>query len=267
MRIVRSTMRKLLRRPATYVTLLLLAVFEALIFIAIGASARAGEPETQAAARELFTFPQAYRLVLAFVFTNGLLAAAFGAAIAGSEWTWGTLKTAVARGESRTLYVVGTFVGVAVFLALGSLGAFLVGVPSMLLGAILAGSSLDGATDLSWIGDLPALFGRGILAFAMEGALGFAIATIARSQIAGIGVVIGLNVAESLAGLFARDVFQWFPFSAGNAVVAGGGVSLSVGGQAIGGLDGTTAIVVVGAWLVAALVLAALWTERAEIGG
>ena len=38
---------------------------------------------------------------------------AYAAAIAGSEWTWGTLKTAVARGESRSRYMLTTYLGIA----------------------------------------------------------------------------------------------------------------------------------------------------------
>ena len=51
------------------------------------------------------TFPGAYELVLALILgIGGLLAVTYGAAIAGSEWGWGTLKAAVARGESRSRY-------------------------------------------------------------------------------------------------------------------------------------------------------------------
>ena len=37
----------------------------------------------------------------------------YGAAIAGSEWTWGTLKAAVARGESRSRYQLLSFASIA----------------------------------------------------------------------------------------------------------------------------------------------------------
>jgi ABC-type transport system involved in multi-copper enzyme maturation permease subunit len=184
-RILGATIRKLLRRPATWVTLILLNVFTLLIVLAIGASARSGEAEAEAAARTFFTFPAAYRFMIAFVFMNGLLAAAFGAAIAGSEWSWGTLKAAVARGESRSIYVLATFAGVAVVLILGALVSVVIGIPAALLGAVLGGLPTTGAGDTAWLGDLPAILGRGTLAFTMDCALGFAIATITRSQIAG----------------------------------------------------------------------------------
>ena len=55
------------------------------------------------------------------------------------------------------------------------------------------------------------------LALSMDAALGFAIATIARSQLAGIAVGIGVYFAEGIAGLFLPDVIKWFPFSAASA--------------------------------------------------
>ncbi len=60
-------------------------------------------------------------LILSFMFgLGGLFAVIYGAAIAGSERTWGTLKTSVVRGESRSRYLFTTFAAIAVVLAAGS---------------------------------------------------------------------------------------------------------------------------------------------------
>jgi ABC-2 type transport system permease protein len=269
MRILVGTLRKLIRRPATVVTFLLLNVFTLLIFVLGGVSARQSQdPEAQIALRALFTFPGAYRVVLAFVLMNGLIVAAYAAAVAGSEWSWGTLKAAVARGESRTRYVVGTFAGVAIAMMLMALGAFILGIPIAILGAVLGGFSLDGVGDTSWRADLPDLLWRGMLAFSMEGALGFAIATVTRSQIAGIGVVIGLNIAEGIGSALIHDVFKYFPFTAANALISGGaGGPTFGGGAAPRRMDTPEALALTTFWLVAALVFASVWTERAEITG
>ncbi len=57
----------------------------------------------------MVTFPGAYAVMVSLILgIGGLLAVTYGAAIAGSEWAWGTLKAAVARGESRTRYTVAT---------------------------------------------------------------------------------------------------------------------------------------------------------------
>jgi hypothetical protein len=111
---------------------------------------------------------------------------------------------------------------------------------------------------------------RGWLAIAEAGALGFAIATLARSQLAGIGVGIAVYFGEQFASLFLRDIVKYLPFRAGSAVVAtsgGDGGFGGGGGGAPAGLEPNTALIVVAIWLVAALVVTATFTERAEISG
>jgi hypothetical protein len=123
--------------------------------------------------------------------------------------------------------------------------------------------------DIDALLRLPELFARAGLAMAMNAALGYAIATVARSQLAGIGAGIGLYFTEGIAGFFAPHVLKWFPFTASGAVVGNsGGGSVVVNGTEIGAtLDPTTAILVTCLWLAASLAVAVLRTERAEIGG
>jgi hypothetical protein len=193
---------------------------------------------------------------------------AYAAAIAGSEWTWGTLKTAVARGESRSRYMLTTYLGIALVAGIGMLVAFAVGVGMAVLGAKLAGISTDGITDTSIFGNLPEQFLRGWYGLIEVGAVGFTIATLARSQLAGVGAGIGVYFAGSFAGLFLPDVVKYLPFAAADSLIsvdssAGG----AAGGQSLARLDPNTALLVVGLWLVASLAVTALFTERAEISG
>lgn len=105
MRLFVSGLRKLVRRPATWVTFGLLAGLLTLIMLAVasmpggdgGGNGQGGDPLL------LLTFPGAYAIILSFILgLGGLFSVIYGAAIAGSEWSWGTLKTVVARGESRS---------------------------------------------------------------------------------------------------------------------------------------------------------------------
>ncbi len=135
-RLLRADLRKLRRRPATWVTFLLLVALHALVtfFVIVGSKASA-DPMAALAARQFLTFPTAYELILSMVIgIGGLLAVTYGAAIAGSEWSWGTLKAAVARGEGRATYTLVGFTAVAVFTWVGLVGAFLVGVAVTALG-------------------------------------------------------------------------------------------------------------------------------------
>ena len=277
-RLFRANLRKLIRRPATWVTFLLLLALLVLIFVAVTAAAKqTTRPAEALASKAVITFPAAYKGVLSIILgIGGMLSVTYGAAIAGSEWTWGTLKAAIARGEGRVRYVVFGYAGVAAFAIAGLLLAFVLGVLAAMAGSTFLGISLSGMNDATALGQMPELLARGALALSMNAALGFAIATIARSQLAGIGVGIGAYFAEGIAGVFLPDVIQWFPFAASSAVVArtstaaaggGGGGGFGGGGAAGTTLDPNTAVIVVIVWLVAALVVASAWTERAEISG
>ena len=271
MKLLLASLRKLVRRPATYITFGLLVGLLSLILIAVGATA--GRQSASGNGRQallLVTFPGAYTLILSFILgLGGLFAVIYGAAIAGSEWTWGTLKSAVARGESRSRYQLVSFASIAIMVGLGLVLALAAGVAVALVGANLAGVSTAGVGDSATIGSIPDLLLRGWLAIVEEGALGFVIATLARSQLAGIGTGIAFYFGEQFAAIFLPDIVKYLPFNAASAVVAttGGGGGFGGGGAQLARLEPNVALVVVAAWLIGALLVSALFTERAEISG
>jgi ABC-type transport system involved in multi-copper enzyme maturation permease subunit len=275
MRLFRSGLRKLARRPATYVTFGLLAGLLVLIILAVSATGgqddNGGGPANPLA---IVTFPAAYELILGFILgLGGLFAVVYGAAIAGSEWSWGTLKTVVARGESRSRYMLATFAAIAVVLAIALIVSFGIGVAAAVLGAMIAGVPLDGLGNAEALGRLPEHFVRGWFAIVMEGALGFAIATLARSQLAGIGAGIAFYFGEGFASIFLPDVVKYLPFNLANTAVGSVG-GFGGGGGGGGGptasstpLSADLALVLVAVWLIGSLVVTAGFTERAEITG
>ena len=161
-----------------------------------------------------------------------------------------------------------TYAGIAVLAGIGMLIAFAVGVIVTFLAAKLAGVSTDGITDTSIFGNLPEQFLRGWYGLVELGAVGFTIATLARSQLAGVGAGIGIYFAGTFAGLFLPDVVKYMPFAAADSlIVTDSAASGAASGQSLARLDPNTALVVVGLWLVASLAVTALFTERAEISG
>jgi ABC-type transport system involved in multi-copper enzyme maturation permease subunit len=267
MRLFEAGLRKLIRRPATYITFGLLVGLLALIMLAVGATARQQPADSGREALLLVTFPGAYTLIVSFILgLGGLFAMTYGAAIAGSEWTWGTLKAAVARGESRSRYQLLSFAAIALLIGIGLVVAVIIGVIAALLAAGLAGVPTSGVTDATALGKLPELLARGWFGVIEAGALGFAIATLARSQLAGVGVGIGVYFGESFATIFLPNVVKYGPFNAASAVVATGSGGGFGGGNAPS-LAPDTALIVVAAWLIGALLVTALFTERAEISG
>ena len=266
MRLFIAGLRKLIRRPASFVTLGLLIGLLGLIIIAVSATAGSRTGRAEQEALLLVTFPGAYSLILSFILgLGGLFAVIYGAAVAGSEWNWGTLKAAVARGESRSRYQLLWFAAIAVMIGVGLVLALGAGIVLAVIGANIAGVSTVGLSDSETLKSMPELMARSWLAIAEEGALGFAIATLARSQLAGIGAGIGVYFGEQFASIFLPDVVKYLPFNAANAVVATS--SQGPGGGSVSRLEPNVALLVVVAWLVGALLVTTIFTERAEISG
>jgi ABC-2 type transport system permease protein len=277
MRVFLAGLRKLVKRPASFVSVGLLVGLLGLILIA-SATVPEGDGSGPGngggganAARLLLTFPGAYDLILSFLLGfGGLIAVIYGAAIAGSEWSWGTLKNAVARGESRTRYMLSTFGAIALMIAVGLALSFVLGVGLALLAANIAGISTAGVSDADTLARLPAMAARGWFSVIEQAGLGFAIATLARSQLAGIGAGIAFYFGEGFASIFLPDIIQYMPFAVARAAVDTEGSGDGFGGGG-GGLTevlpADTALLLVAAWLVGSLIVTVLFTERAEITG
>ena len=271
MRIFIAGLRKLVGRPASFVSVGLLVGLLGLILLgAATVQENGGQGATRA--RALITFPGAYDLILSFMFgLGGLVAVIYGAAVAGSEWTWGTLKNAVARGESRTRYLLGMFGAIVVMIAVGLAVTFVLGVALALLAATIASVVTTGVTDADTLNRLPAMAARGWFAVVEQAGLGFAIATLARSQLAGIGAGIAFYFGEGFASIFFPDIIKYMPFAVARASIDTGGGGFGGGGGGAGALaqalEPDVALVLVGVWLVGALLVTILFTERAEITG
>jgi len=278
MRLLQGELLKLAKRPATFITLGIFLAILLLLFLAVGASYRTmsqlpadqgGGAQTEAAIRSMLEFPGAYAGVVSFVASiGGLFAIAYGAAAAGADWGWGMVKVAVSRGESRSRYIVTKLVAVLVLLVPASLLAFAVGVGAVAIAASLAGFGLTGMGDASTLGTLPSLLGRSWLALAEQASIGFAIATLARSQLAGLGVGIGIYFVESFAVSFWPEYVRYLPFSVVSSLLRDPTSSFAAGEQVSRyTIDQTAALLLVVAYLVASAVLSAIVLERAEITG
>ncbi len=282
-RLLRAELLKLRRRWASYVVLGMLLVLMPLVYVLIGfTSERGGGVATNLVIR----FPSAYAVIDQFVFGLGsLLAVSYAAAIGGADWNWGVLRVIVARGEGRARYILAKFLGLTIACIVGVLIAYAAGILLTFLGAALAGSS---AGD-PFAGEGTTTLGRslayGTFVLLQRAAIGFAVAVLLRSQVAGVVVGIVLYIGENilstvllaitfggsaLSGLTTTHDTQWFqflPFSIGDSVLSA--ASASVGGDlsrmllepvALG-----TAVAATAAYLVLALAVAMVATERAEI--
>jgi hypothetical protein len=276
MRLALAGLRKLRTRTASIVALIVGALLVGLLIFLVGwsASLPSSTGSTDRAALEWFvTFPGAYDAITIMTFSYaGLVAMIYVTAVAGTEWTWGTLKLAVMRGESRSRYTLATFGSLALALLVGQLVVFAVGILGAVGGALAAGIPVRGFTDGDALPHLASLFVRCWIAICCLCAVAFAIAMIAKNQMAGVGTVIGLYILSIFVPLAlpesARRVIEYQPFGvAGDAIgmIGPPGSGGSVG-SAIA-IEPNLALLMTLAWIAGSLALAALATERAEIGG
>ena len=187
MRLIRAELLKARRRQATWVLLIAMLAIMGLIYLVAGIGFRAlGAIE----------FPGAYALIGQFGFgLGGLLALVYAAALVGADWNWGVIRQVIARGESRTMYLLAKAAALAILLAIALVIIFAFGiVMTYLSGAIwgvpvaspLRGRGLFNLVD--WLVlTYPVLLHRAVI--------GMAVAVILRSQLAGaiVGVVLFLG--------------------------------------------------------------------------
>jgi ABC-type transport system involved in multi-copper enzyme maturation permease subunit len=209
-----------MRRPASWVVGLILVVLIALVYLAIGASAGQMTDATQRAQVEAFLRDDAaFRTLLGFlVGLGGLLGVAYAGAVGGAEWGWGTLRVALARGESRTRYLLILFVAVALVIGAALIASYVIGAALVMIAATMANVP-TGLPSASFIGSLPELFGKAWFGLLEQAAIGFAIATTARSQLAGIGAGIAVYVAEQFISLAIPGQARYLPFTVAGSLV------------------------------------------------
>lgn len=269
MALLRVSLLKLARRPATWVVFAILAGLIMLVFLALGASAGSLESASdELQVRLLLAFPTAYTMVVGVILGfGGLLAVAYGAAIIGADWGWGTIRAVIARGESRVRYTLISFLAIALVLGIGVLVTFLLGAGAAVLAAEIGGVGSDGATDPETLGTLPELLARTWLGVTQAAAIGFAIAMLFKSQLAGIGAGLAFYFAELFLALVPvlRDGLVYFPFSVSGAVIATTDELDGGGFGSVPTLDPDQAVLWSLGYLAVALTIASLAAWRAQI--
>jgi ABC-type transport system involved in multi-copper enzyme maturation permease subunit len=284
-RLVGAELLKLRRRWASYVVLGVLVVLMALVYLLIGAlSDRSRDGGT--GINLILRFPNAYAVINQFVFGLGsLLAVAYAAAIGGADWTWGVLRVVVARGEGRSRYVLAKAAGIAIVLIIGVLIAYGAGMAFTLMAAGIAGISPGSPTGATATDTLWKSLVLGTFVLLQRATIGYAVAVLTRSQVAGVVVGIILFLGESIlatiltvmsigrsfsgSGVTQHDTqwYQFLPFSIGDSVMSAAASSLpsDLSEALLRPVPLEQAVVVTGIYLVVALAIAALATERAEI--
>jgi hypothetical protein len=251
-RLIRAELLKARRRSATYVLLIVALVLMAAIYllIGIGTSQVRGDDFGDALGLSTLEFPAQYSTIGQFAFgIGGLLAVVYAAAFAGADWNWGVLRNVIARGESRANYLLAKAAALAILLAIAALIVFAVGILLVYVTGFLFGISVSNPLRGRGLQDLAENLILGYPVLLQRAALGFAVAVLLRSQLAGavIGIALyvgeaflttiltGITLAGQLGNVFGESGFQpigpeWYQF-----------LPISIGGNVLSALPGASA--------------------------
>lgn len=260
MRLLRASLLKLVRRPATSRAPLVLAALTALIYLSIGMSAGTN-PEARAGVEPMLAFPDAYAgLASVLLIFSGIVGAAYAGAVAASEWSWSTFRTALARGESRARYVIGLFVAIALLALVAWLALYVLGIGVILVASSLGGVPAGDPFSLANPAAVPVMIASGGWAVLMQVGIGFGVSFVSRSAVAGVGVVVGLIFIEQFAAMTSIPVelLRFAPMTAASSLVSAAGDA---------GLDAAIGVplVVTTIYLAVAIGIAAAVARRAQV--
>lgn len=221
MSLVRMELLKLVKRPMTWVLLVLLHGGIGFGTVVGVLNLQSVDPGVRDSLLRNVTLPAILPRTTEFIYIFGaIMLAILAASSIGSEYSWGTLRPILATGIPRGRFLAAKLVSLAVaaaaFVVLPMLMNAILAVPIALLNdrPIVAGT-----VDLAWVGALLAMVARTYLLIAVPALIAFLVALAARSQAAGIGAALGLMLGEQIVAVlllslglgWARSVVNLFP--------------------------------------------------------
>lgn len=248
MRLIGAELLKMRRRTMTWVLLVTLISVMAFVLLVVGSllgSMFAGFNDGFGGVLPEIQFNAVYSLAGELVFGLGsLLVIIYAGGIVGGDYSWGVLRNAFSRGESRIAYALAKAAALAIVVTIGAVIAFLLGEVMILIAASSARLDLGSPFSADALTDLVKALGMGLLVLFERGAIGFAVAILLRSQVAGIVVGVVLYIAEpfisnilTLLSFFGQIGIptetptthwsQFLPFSIGSSVLAEGHASVA----------------------------------------
>jgi ABC-2 type transport system permease protein len=246
---LRAELLLLRKRAATWI-LLGVAIFQALLFTyVLPYTSYLGEPtgaRSSADLRALLPERLVSSLLGGFPFYFGVLALILGAVVFGSDYGWGTLKTALMQRPNRVRLFLAKEAAIGAALGLFTCSIFVAGA----IGSAVVAGREDAA--LSWppVWDIARGFGAGWLILVLWSLFGGLLAILSRatSLAVGLGIVYGLVVEGLIAGFGSsihvlEDIAQAFLRTNGYSLVA----PLRSGAAAVEG-PGSFSGPYVGAW-------------------
>jgi ABC-2 type transport system permease protein len=257
--LLRAEIFKAVRRPATWVMLVILAVivgaFYGIVALAVDDAATDESLRPDAIINNGYAIGASVASILVIV---------FGAQLMGSEYGWGTIRALASRASGRTALIVAKLLTLAGYTLLTLLVTGVAAIGFALLASSLVGNDTSLTGD-DWVAFAQAL-GRWMLSNGVYALLALVVTILTRSTAAGIAIGIALSFLETLIfSLLASiaDVFDRIQeYFLGYNVQ---GLAAATTDGATEGFDITKGVIVVSVWLVGLLALTLVIFQRRDI--
>jgi ABC-2 type transport system permease protein len=260
---LRAEWFKLVRRPASWVTIgLLLALAVGIGYLVTYLVAthppqiQGGAPDFAAVRTDLYPASVVKKALDNASTLDGIFALILGVLVQGSEYAWQTLKTAQTQLPGRVAITLGRLIALALLILLTVLALYAADGLAAYLIALADGKS----TALPPATDIFKGIGAEWLIFEFMAMLGFGLATLFRqsAMAIGLGLAYALVIESLVFGLLGslgdsfKQIHDWFPIaSAGHLQQSFGQVSSIVGVTVVslGEVNTTGAVLVLAVWV------------------
>lgn len=209
--LLRSELFRLRRRPQTWLLLVIAFALTTLVYGGFVIGARVTDSQDANGFQNALTFAELpdFGLSIGLGFFGSVMVIIVAAGMMGNEYSWNTLRPLTARARSRFGLMTAKVLTAVLYSA-----AFVIVLAALIAGLSILSSAIAGI-DAQVSGDAAMdavrFTGKVILANLPYVAFAFMLATLARSNAAGIAGALGLSFIEQpimqLLGL-ATDVFQ-----------------------------------------------------------
>lgn len=195
--LLNSELFRLRKRPQTWLLLGIAFLLTALVYGGFVVGARVTSGQDQLDLSEVLTFPNLsdFGLSIGLGFFGSVMVIIVAAGMMGNEYSWNTLRPLTARARSRSGLLVAKVITAVLYSAVFMLAlAALIGLLS-LISSPLAG--VDANFSGEGVVDALTYTGKVILVNLPYVAFAFMLATVARSNAAGIAGALGLSFIEA----------------------------------------------------------------------
>lgn len=211
---------KIIKRPMTWITFLILVIGVAAIVSIAYVSIHASNVSATEKANRISNFTWPTGITRSFEiggFLGQIVLVVLAASLVGSEFGWGTIRVMVGTGAARTKLLLAKLIALTQTTFVFMLAAALAGTLASLLVTVLGGHTVTlGTVNASWWGDLALMILRSFFVLWVMVVLAFAVSTVTRSVAAGIAVGIGwpfleqiLSALLGLVGNIGNTINKW----------------------------------------------------------